>query len=125
MLGAWTGFLNQIVVPEEWRENFRMSRVSLHIVYDSTCSVSKSSVFVPFSRIRVDARKRHESEYVWTRKVLNPQQNVWIQRIRIRVDGAIDIGDTDRRLGSKGVTILRSNMAMQAGKKAQENFLSS
>ena len=26
----WTGFVNQIVVPEEWRENFRMSRVSLH-----------------------------------------------------------------------------------------------
>ena len=21
----WTGFFNQIVVPEEWRENFRMS----------------------------------------------------------------------------------------------------
>ena len=26
----WTGFVNQIVVPEEQRENFRMSRVSLH-----------------------------------------------------------------------------------------------
>ena len=86
---AWTGFVNQIVVSEEWRENFRMSRVSLLIIYDSACSVSKSSVFVPFSRIRVDARKRNESEYVWTRKVLNPQQNVCgYKRIRIRVDGA-------------------------------------
>ncbi len=26
----WSGFVNQIVVSEEWRENFRMSRVSLH-----------------------------------------------------------------------------------------------
>ena len=26
----WAGFLNQIVVPEEWRENFRMSRDSLY-----------------------------------------------------------------------------------------------
>ena len=26
----WTGFVSQIVVPEDWRENFRMSRVSLH-----------------------------------------------------------------------------------------------
>ena len=85
----WTGFVNQIVVPERWRENFRMSRVSLLIIYDSECSVSKFSVFVPFSRIRVDARKRNESEYVWTRKVLNPHQNVCgYKRIRIRVDGA-------------------------------------
>ena len=88
-INAWTGFVNQIVVSEEWRENFRMSQVSLLIIYDSACSVSKSSVFVPFSRIRVDARKRNESEYVWTRKVLNPQQNVCgYKRIRIRVDGA-------------------------------------
>ena len=72
----WTGFVNRIVVPEEWRVNFRMSRVSLLIRYDGTCFVSKPSVFVPFSRIRVDARKRNESEYVWTRKVLNPRQNV-------------------------------------------------
>ena len=85
-----TGFVNQIVVPEEWRQNFRMSQVPLLIIYNGACSVSKSSVFVPFLRIRVDARKRNESEYVWTRKVLNPQQNVCrYQRLRIRVDVSI------------------------------------
>ena len=26
----WAGFLNQIVVPEEWSENLRMSRDSLY-----------------------------------------------------------------------------------------------
>ena len=26
----WSGFVNQIVVSEEWRENFRISRVSLY-----------------------------------------------------------------------------------------------
>ena len=59
------------------------------IIYDGTCSLSNYSVFVSFSRIRVDAQKRNEFGYVWTRKVLNPQQNVCrYKRIRIRVDGA-------------------------------------
>ncbi len=87
------------------RQNFRIGRVFLYrltqstrrvkqppttsrvITCDSACSVS--SVFVSFSRIRVDARKRNESAYVWTRKLLNPQQNVCgYKRIRIRVDRA-------------------------------------
>ena len=28
----WASFVNQIVVPENWRENFRMSRESLHML---------------------------------------------------------------------------------------------
>ena len=32
MLGAWCGFVNQIVFSEEWRENFRIGRVFLYIV---------------------------------------------------------------------------------------------
>ena len=59
------------------------------IVYDGACSLSNYSVFVSFSQIRVDARKRNEFGYVWTRKVLNLQQNVsGYKRIRIREDGA-------------------------------------
>ena len=62
------------------------------IIYDVSCSLGNYSVFVSFSRIRVDARKRNEFGYVWTRKVLNPQQNVCgCKRIRIRVGGASKI----------------------------------
>ena len=39
---------------------------------------------------RNDTRKRNESGYVWTRKLLNPQQNVCgYKRIRIHVDIAL------------------------------------
>jgi len=58
------------------------------IIRNSACTVSISGVLVSFSRIRVDARKRNESGYVWTHKLLNPQQNVCgHKQIRIRVDG--------------------------------------
>ena len=60
----WTGFVNQIVVREEWRENFQISQVSLLIIYDDACSVSKSSVFDRFRG------------YVWMlENAMNP--NTW------------------------------------------------
>ena len=59
------------------------------MIRNSACTVSISCVFLSFSRIRVDARKRRESGYVWTRKVLSLQQNVCgYKRIQTRVDGA-------------------------------------
>ena len=78
------------------RQNFRIGQVFLYRLTQSTRvkqSPTTSRVhrsFVSFSRIRVDARKRNESAYVWTRKLLNPQQNVCgYKRIRIRVDRAL------------------------------------
>ena len=38
----WSGFVNHIVVSEEWRENFRMSRVSLHRLTQNTTRVKQS-----------------------------------------------------------------------------------
>ncbi len=37
----WSGFVNQIVVSEKWRENFQMSRVSLHRLTQNTTRVKQ------------------------------------------------------------------------------------
>ena len=64
--------------------------------------------FVSFSRIRVDARKRNESAYVWTRKLLYPEQNVCgYKRIRIRVDrtSVLRIGSAHNKRGHSDLKI--------------------
>ena len=48
----WDNFVSQTVVPEEWKENFRMSRPSL---------LRLSEELRPYIRVSVDGRKRYEN----------------------------------------------------------------
>ena len=68
----WNGFVGEVAVPEEWRENFNMSQVSMILQEkQNACSfcglrLCFMNVF-KFTWIRVDAQKRFENGYVWTR----------------------------------------------------------
>ena len=54
----WDNFVNEVVVAEEWRENFRMYRGSYHglnVLFTGACSKRDKAVAPPIKRCSVDA----------------------------------------------------------------------
>ena len=64
----WDNFVNEVVVAEEWRENFRMSRGNYHglnVLLTGACSKRDKAVAPPIKRCSVDAE--HIIRFhVWT-----------------------------------------------------------
>ena len=76
-------FVDQIVVPEEWWENFRMSRDSLYMLYKGRY---RFFIVLAFSCRRA---KSIGIRYVWTRIFLKTEKKMFVfKNIRIRVDWA-------------------------------------
>ena len=55
----WDNFVSQTVVPEEWKENFRMSQPSL---------LKLSEELRPYIRVSEDSRKHYENGSVQARR---------------------------------------------------------
>ena len=64
----WDSFVNEVVVAEEWRENFQMSRGNYHglnVLLTGACSKRDKAVAPPIKRCSVDAE--HIIRFhVWT-----------------------------------------------------------
>ena len=71
----WDSFVNEVVVAEEWRENFRMSRGNYHglnVLLTGACSKRDRAVAPPIKRCCVDAEHIYLSAFMCGRKTFVP-----------------------------------------------------